>query len=101
MKLSFTAIASFSKIPLLLGIVSGVVFGIISIILIIYSLIMWIFATPVSGYTTLIIFLCAFASIQLFVTGLIGQYIGYLFDEIKGRPIYLVEEITDNNPNEK
>ena len=66
----------------------------LSIILIIYSIIMWIVDTPVSGYTTLIIFLCAFAGIQLFVTGAIGYYIGFVFDEVKQRPIYVIQEIT-------
>lgn len=91
--LSFTAISSFSKFPLQLGIISGLIFGLISIILIIYSLIMWLLNSPVSGYTTLIVFLCAFAGIQLFIMGIIGQYISYMFDEVKGRPIYVIEEM--------
>ena len=61
---------------------------------------MWVLNTPVSGYTTLIVFLSAFAGIQLFVTGIIGQYISYVFDEIKGRPIYIVEELYNFNDNE-
>lgn len=95
-KLSFSAISSFSKVPLQLGIFAGIVFGIISIILIIYSLIMWFMSTPVSGYTTIIVFVSAFASIQLFITGLVGQYVGYIFDEVKARPIYIVQEIIEN-----
>ena len=93
MKLSFSAIASFSKTPLKIGLYSGLVFVLLSIILIIYSLIMWIVDTPVSGYTTLIIFLCAFAGIQLFVTGAIGYYIGFIFDEVKQRPHYIIQEV--------
>ncbi len=93
MKLSFSAIASFSKTPLKIGIYSGLVFVLLSIILIIYSIIMWIVDTPVSGYTTLIIFLCAFAGIQLFVTGAIGYYIGFIFDEVKQRPHYIIQEV--------
>lgn len=79
-----------------MGIFAGVIFGIISIVLIIYSLIMRFMSTPVSGYTTIIVFVCAFASIQLFITGLIGQYVGYIFDEVKARPIYIVQEIIEN-----
>ncbi|MBP5663952.1 MAG: glycosyltransferase family 2 protein [Bacteroidales bacterium] len=94
LKFSFTAIASFSKTPLKIGIYSGLIFVLLSIILIIYSIVMWIVDTPVSGYTTLIIFLCAFAGIQLFVTGAIGYYIGFVFDEVKQRPIYVIQEIT-------
>jgi dolichol-phosphate mannosyltransferase len=93
LSLSFTAISSFSKFPLQLGIVTGIVFGLISVVLIIYSIIMWILESPISGYTTLIVFLCAFAGIQLFVIGVIGQYISYIFDEVKARPIYIVESL--------
>jgi len=93
LKLSFTAISSFSKVPLQLGIFTGLMFSAISLILIVFSLIMWILGKTTPGYTTLIIFMSAFAGIQLFVTGLIGQYISYVFDEVKGRPAYIVDEI--------
>jgi dolichol-phosphate mannosyltransferase len=97
LKLSFSAIASFSKTPLKIGIYTGLFFVLASIVLIIYSIIMWIVDTPVSGYTTLIIFLCAFAGIQLFVTGAIGYYIGFIFDEVKQRPLYIIEDIECRN----
>ncbi len=93
LKLSLTAISSFSKLPLQIGIVIGIFFMFASVILLIYSLIMWILNTPISGYTTLVVALCAFAGIQLFVIGIIGTYISYIFDEIKGRPIYLVNSV--------
>jgi hypothetical protein len=54
---------------------------------------MWILGKTIPGYTTLVIFMSAFAGIQLFVTGLIGQYISYVFDEVKARPAYIVDEI--------
>ena len=94
-KLSFSAISSFSKAPLRLGIITGIIFGLVSLILIVYSLVMWFLDTPVSGYTTLVVFMSAFASIQMFVIGIIGQYIGYIFDEVKGRPIYIVKEVVE------
>lgn len=91
MHFSLTAIASFSKAPLKLGIYSGLAFGLLSIVLIIYSVVMWIVQRPVGGYTTLIIFMSAFASILLLVLGIIGYYIGFIFDEVKGRPIYILK----------
>jgi len=94
-KLSFSAISSFSKLPLHLGIITGLIFGFMSLILIIFSLTMWLLGKTIPGYTTLIIFMSAFAGIQLFVTGLIGLYIVYIFDEVKGRPIYHINEITN------
>ena len=93
LKLSFTAISSFSKLPLQLGIITGLIFGLLSILLILFSLTMWILGKTIPGYTTLVIFLSAFAGIQLFVTGLIGQYISYVFDEVKARPVYIVGEV--------
>lgn len=99
--LSLSAISSFSKLPLQLGIISGIIFGLISLILIIYSIVMWILETPVSGYTTLIVFLSAFAAILLFIIGIIGQYIGFIFDEIKKRPIYIVEDTVNFDTDEE
>ena len=93
LRLSFTAISSFSKLPLQLGIFTGLIFSAISLILIVFSFVMWILEKAIPGYTTLIIFISAFAGIQLFVTGLIGQYISYVFDEVKGRPSYIVDEV--------
>jgi dolichol-phosphate mannosyltransferase len=100
LKLFFTAISSFSKIPLLLGIITGLIFIFISVILLLYSLIMWILERPLSGYTLIIFFLCAFTGIQLFIIGILGQYIGNLFDEIKGRPIYVIEKMENFNSSD-
>jgi dolichol-phosphate mannosyltransferase len=101
LRLSFTAISSFSKVPLQLGIITGLIFSALSVILIVYSLIMWIIGKTIPGYTTLIIFMSAFAGIQLLVTGLIGQYISYVFDEVKGRPVYIVNEIYNFEEDEE
>ena len=100
MRLSFAAVASFSKTPLKIGLYSGLLFGFMSFLLIIYSIVMWIIDKPVSGYTTLIIFLCAFASIQLVVIGAIGYYIGLIFDEVKHRPIYIIQTILSDESDE-
>ncbi len=96
-RLVFSSIVSFSKVPLKIGIYFGLFFGLLSIVLMVYSLVMWIVERPVGGYTTLVIFLCAFAAITLFVLGIIGYYIGFILDEVKGRPIYVIESIKNDN----
>ena len=88
--LSFSAVSVLSKIPLRLGIFVGIVFGCFSLIVGAYSLIMYFIEQPVSGYTTIIIFMSAMFSILFFVLGIIADYIGNLFDEVKGRPHYIV-----------
>jgi glycosyltransferase involved in cell wall biosynthesis len=47
---------------------------------------------PVSGWTTIVVSLMFFAGIQLISTGILGEYIGRIFDEVKGRPLYIVRE---------
>lgn len=96
-RLALTSMASFSKAPLRLGIYAGLLFVLLSAVLLVYSLVMWIIDRPVGGYTTLIIFLSAFAGILLTVVGIIGYYVGLVLDEVKGRPIYIVESITEES----
>lgn len=93
--LSMTAIASLSKFPLQLGIYLGFLSGFFGIGLAVYSIIMKIIEQPVSGYTTIIVFLSLMFSVLFFILGIMGVYIGFLFDEQKKRPIYIIES-TDN-----
>lgn len=93
--LSVTAIATLSKFPLKLGIYLGFISGLFGISLAVYSIIMKIIEHPVSGYTTIIVFLSIMFSIQFFILGVIGEYIGFLFDEQKKRPIYIIDFTTN------
>ena len=94
--LSLQAISTLSKVPLKIALWFGSLFAIFSVIIAIYSLIMWIVDTPVSGYTTLVILICAMFSINFIILGIIGEYIGFLFDEAKHRPIYIVMDEVGN-----
>jgi glycosyltransferase involved in cell wall biosynthesis len=91
--LTTRAITSFSNAPLHLGIWFGFFFSFFSIILGIYTLCVFFFGkTPPSGYTTIVLFLSVSFSILFFMVGIIGIYVGYLFDEQKKRPIYVIEK---------
>lgn len=88
------AVVSFSKAPLFLGIWFGFFFALISLVLGLYTIGVYLFGTvPPSGYTTIVLFLSLSFTILFFLIGIIGIYVGYLFDEQKKRPIYLIEEI--------
>lgn len=100
-KLSLLAISSFSKVPLQIGIIVGLLFVLLSIVLLIYSLVMYFCQRPTSGYTTLIVFLSLFSGIQLMIVGIIGEYIGYIYDEVKGRPIYIIDKIYESQNKEQ
>jgi glycosyltransferase involved in cell wall biosynthesis len=51
-----------------------------------------IFGRDVPGYASLIISISFFAGIQLLSLGVIGEYVGRIFAEVKRRPLYLIEE---------
>lgn len=93
--LSVVAIASLSKSPLKISLGVSFLSGSFSLLLVVYSIIMKIVQKPVSGYTTIIVFLGIMFSILFFVLGILGEYIGFLFDEQKGRPIYLVDKTSN------
>jgi len=93
-KLSSNAVVAFSKFPLFLGIYIGVVLALFSLVLGIYTLWQYIFGnTPPSGYTTIVLFMSLSFSALFILIGIIGTYVGYIFDENKARPIYIVREI--------
>ena len=47
----------------------------------------------ISGWTSVILMVIYFGGVQLLTIGILGQYIGSLFDEVKGRPEYIVDEV--------
>jgi len=95
--LSMGAIVSFSKLPLHLGIIVGILFSIFSIVVAGYSIIMKFAGETPPGYTTLVVFMSFSFSIMFFLIGIIGIYIGYNFDENKKRPLYIIESKTGFN----
>jgi polyisoprenyl-phosphate glycosyltransferase len=92
--LSFSAFASFSHIPLRLGLGIGFLFGIFSFSVGIYSLIMHFHGNPVSGYTSIIVLLSFGFSLLFIIIGIIGEYIGFMFSEVKKRPLYIIDRIS-------
>lgn len=88
------AMLYFSKKPLLLSISLGTIAFAIGII---YGLWVWLgswlgFTGAVTGWTSTVILIIFFGGIQLLTIGVLGQYIGVLFDEVKGRPEYVIDE---------
>ena len=89
-----TAILYFSKKPLKLATSLGFFTVMIGIVYAIYTLIGKIvgYTHALSGWSSLIILIVFFGGVQLLTVGVLGQYIGILFDEIKDRPEYIIEK---------
>jgi dolichol-phosphate mannosyltransferase len=86
-------IISFSKKPLEAAILVGLGFALVCLCVTVYTGIDYLRRSNLpSGFTTLAILISAVSAIQLIFLGIIGEYIGAVFDEVKARPHYIIEE---------
>jgi glycosyltransferase involved in cell wall biosynthesis len=91
MGLATTAIVSFTSAPLRIVTLLGFTTLLFGFIVAIEALIGWSQGRAVSGFTTMIITLLILGSFIMISLGIIGEYIAKIYDEIKRRPSYLVE----------
>jgi glycosyltransferase involved in cell wall biosynthesis len=93
-KLALNGILSFSTKPLYFSIFVGFACSIVSIIVLLYALISYIFETVVPGWTSTLIIMSFFSGIQLILIGIVGLYVGKLFIQTKNRPLYIIYKNT-------
>ena len=98
LQLGSSGILSLSTKPLQLGIFVGSVFAIFSLLIIIWTLIEFLVDQSIpSGWTSLVILLLMFSGIQLIVLGVIGFYVGGIYEEVKDRPRYIIDEVISHD----
>jgi dolichol-phosphate mannosyltransferase len=86
-------VVSFSKKPLQAAVYVGLSFAILSFVFALISLIQYfIYASLPSGWTTIVMLISVSSGVQLIFLGIVGEYLGAIFDEVKARPHYIVEE---------
>ena len=99
-RLALDGLASFSTVPLRL---SSAFELLVSAVAFVY--ILWImtktllFGDPVAGYPMLMVTVLFFAGVQLIFLGVIGEYLGRVYEEVKGRPLFLVREEVSTMPD--
>lgn len=86
-------ITSCSVKPLRIITSFGFTVAIISFIYLVYVILGHFIGNTVSGWTTQIVLICLFGGIQIFCIGVIGEYIGKIYNEVKQRPRFIVEEV--------
>ncbi len=96
------ALLYFSKKPLRLAMSLGFIAVIIGIILAIWFTLgkLYGFSNAETGWTSIMTVVVFFGGVQLLTIGVLGQYIGVLFDEIKNRPEYIIDEKRNYTDNE-
>jgi len=93
LKLSFDVIVSNSNKPLRMSVGLGFVMAMVSFLLALYNLIAkWVGVIKVDGYTTTVFSIWFVGGLLLFVMGILGLYIGKIFDQVKGRQLFIVKD---------
>jgi len=92
-KFALDGITAFSEIPLRLATWFGFAVSIIGFLVALYEVGLHIFTGyNLPGYTSTIFAILFLGGVQLITIGILGEYVGRIYDEIKGRPLYLVAE---------
>lgn len=92
LKFAMEGITSFSVKPLKMITSMGFIMSLMSVLILIYALIVKITGNAVSGWTFIIFSIWLVAGIQMLSLGIIGEYIGKIYQEAKKRPKYIIEK---------
>jgi polyisoprenyl-phosphate glycosyltransferase len=91
---AWKGITSFSTVPMRMVLWFGVINFIISIIIGLFVLSSKLRGVAVSGWTSIVLPMAFFSGSNMIAIGLIGEYVGKIYEEVKGRPRYIIEKIT-------
>jgi glycosyltransferase involved in cell wall biosynthesis len=92
LRFSLDAISSFSHVPLQAATVLGFIFSAIAFLAIPVAIGFKIAGQFVPGIATVLLVVLLLGGIQLITVGIIGEYLGRVYDEVKRRPLYVVDE---------
>ena len=94
-RLSLDGLTAFTTWPLRAVSVSGFVLALLSFFYGAYLSVEYLIeGHPVSGWTTIVVSLMLFAGIQLISLGIVGEYVGRIFEEVKARPLFIVQRMS-------
>ena len=91
MHFALDGILAFSTLPLRFGLYAGILSGVVSFFLFLHVLfVKYVENDAVPGWATILACVLFFGGVQLISLGIMGEYIGRIFEETKGRPLYLI-----------
>jgi glycosyltransferase involved in cell wall biosynthesis len=92
-RFALDALTGFSSAPLKLASQAGLLLSLGSLLIFAYIMLGWIRGGTVPGWTSLMLVVVVLGAVQMFVLGLMGEYIGRLYSQAKQRPLYIVQDI--------
>lgn len=96
MRYAVSNATSFSTLPLQLVTVMGAASILGSVILFVQTLVRYFMGASVEGFTTVILLILIIGGFIMLSLGVIGHYIARIYEEVKGRPKYIISQVTDN-----
>jgi polyisoprenyl-phosphate glycosyltransferase len=93
MGLAFDGLTSFSIMPLRLASYLGLLLGVVSLLMLGYTLGSWALGHVVEGWTSLLTVVLILGATQLILFGLLGEYVGRLYLETKRRPLFVIDQV--------
>lgn len=93
--LAVNGLVSFSKVPLRLATYLGLLSALVALIMMILVVYWRFFApqSPLTGIATITVAIFFLGAVQLLCIGILGEYVGRIYEEVKGRPLYTFSEI--------
>ena len=98
--LAFDGITSLSIKPIRMITGLGVFVAFLSLVGVIWSVVVQLTGHSVAGWASLTCIICFMCGVQMICLGVLGEYIGKIYLEVKGRPRYIISERTDKNDEE-
>lgn len=89
-------VTSFSTIPLQMVTVIGMVSILFSVVLAVQTLVKYLMGTAVEGFTTVILLILIIGGFIMISLGIIGHYLARIYEEVKGRPRYIIRRRTED-----
>lgn len=96
MRYAVTNATSFSTLPLQIVTVMGLISILFSVILAAQTLVRFLLGNSVEGFTTVILLILIIGGFLMLSLGIIGHYIARIYEEVKGRPKYIISKVTEN-----
>jgi dolichol-phosphate mannosyltransferase len=92
-RFALDAVTGFSTAPLRFASHAGLALTGLSVLLFLYIVVSWLFGNAIQGWTSTMLVVVFLGAVQMFVLGMIGEYLGRLYVESKRRPLYLVADV--------
>ena len=93
LRFAIDAVTAFSIKPLALASYTGFVAAVFAMVLLCYSFVSWLRGGTVAGWTSIMAGVALLGSVQLLVLGIFGEYLGRLYEQSKGRPLFIIEQV--------